>query len=48
MEIFAPQSSYRSYQILKILRATCFHPGFLFGIFFDSEAEGDMFLRNIG
>jgi hypothetical protein len=30
------------------LLATCFHAGFLLGLFFDSEDGGDMFLRNIG
>jgi hypothetical protein len=28
--------------------ATCSHAGFLLGLFFDPEDEGDMFLRNIG
>jgi hypothetical protein len=28
--------------------ATCFHAGFLLGLFFDPEDEGDMFLRNVG
>jgi hypothetical protein len=26
---------------------SCFHAGFLLGLFFDSDDEGDMFLRNI-
>jgi hypothetical protein len=30
------------------LLATCFHAGFLLGLFFDREAGGDMFLRNVG
>jgi hypothetical protein len=30
------------------LLATCFHAGFLLGLFFDPEDGGDMFLRNIG
>jgi hypothetical protein len=32
----------------QALLATCFHPGFLLGLFFDLEDGGDMFLRNIG
>jgi hypothetical protein len=28
--------------------ATCFHSGFLIGVFFDPEDGDDMFLRNIG
>jgi hypothetical protein len=27
--------------------ATCFRAGFLLGLFFDHEDEGDMFLRNV-
>jgi hypothetical protein len=27
---------------------TCFHAGFLLGLFFDPEDIGDMFLRNFG
>jgi hypothetical protein len=27
---------------------TCFHAGFLLGLFFDTEDGGDMFLRNVG
>jgi hypothetical protein len=27
---------------------TCFHPGFLLGLFFGPEDGGDMFLRNVG
>jgi hypothetical protein len=30
------------------LLATCFHFGFLFGLFFDPEDGGDMFLRYVG
>jgi hypothetical protein len=30
------------------LLATCFYAGFLLGLFFDPEEEGDMFLRNVG
>jgi hypothetical protein len=30
------------------LHATCFRAGFLLGLFFDPEDEGDMFLRNVG
>jgi hypothetical protein len=30
------------------LLATCFHAGFLIGLFFDPGDGGDMFLRNIG
>jgi hypothetical protein len=32
----------------RALLATCFHSGFLLGLFFDPEHEGDMFLRNVG
>jgi hypothetical protein len=28
--------------------ATCFHAGFLLGLFFDTENGGEMFLRNVG
>jgi hypothetical protein len=28
--------------------ATCFHAGFLLGLFFDPEDGGYMFLRNVG
>jgi hypothetical protein len=28
--------------------ATCFHAGFLFGVFFGPEDGGNMFLRNVG
>jgi hypothetical protein len=28
--------------------ATCFHAGFLLGLFSDPEDGGDMFLRNVG
>jgi hypothetical protein len=34
----------RTYALL----ATCFHAGFLLGLFFGREDGGDMFLRNIG
>jgi hypothetical protein len=27
--------------------ATCFHTGFMLGLFFDPEDGGDMFLQNI-
>jgi hypothetical protein len=30
------------------LFATCFHSGFLFGVFFNPEYLGDMFLQNVG
>jgi hypothetical protein len=29
------------------LLPTCFHAGFLFGLFFDPEDRGDIFLRNV-
>jgi hypothetical protein len=31
----------------NVAPATCLHAGFLFGLFFDPEDGGDMFLRNI-
>jgi hypothetical protein len=30
------------------LLSTCFHAGFLLGLFFDPEDRGNMFLRNVG
>jgi hypothetical protein len=30
------------------LDATCYHAGFLFGVFFYLEDGGEMFLRNVG
>jgi hypothetical protein len=33
---------------LSALLSTCFHAGFLLGLFFDSEDGGDIFLRNVG
>jgi hypothetical protein len=30
------------------LLATCFYTGFLLGLFFDPENEGDLLLRNVG
>jgi hypothetical protein len=30
------------------LLATCFHAGFLLGLFFDPEDSGDVFLPNVG
>jgi hypothetical protein len=32
----------------RALLATCFHTGFLLGLFFDPEDGGDMFLENVG
>jgi hypothetical protein len=32
----------------KVLLFTCFHAGFLLGLFFDPEDGSDMFLRNVG
>jgi hypothetical protein len=32
----------------RALLATCFHAGFLSGLFFNPEDGGDMFLRNVG
>jgi hypothetical protein len=31
----------------RALLATCFHAGFLLGLFFDPEDGGDMFLQNV-
>jgi hypothetical protein len=33
--------------IFRALLATCFHAGFLLGLFFDPEDGGYMFLRNV-
>jgi hypothetical protein len=33
---------------LIALLATFFHVGFLFGLFFDPEDGGDIFLQNVG
>jgi hypothetical protein len=33
---------------ISALLATCFHTGFLLGLFFDPEYGGDIFLRNVG
>jgi hypothetical protein len=33
---------------IDAMLATCFHSGFLLGIFFDPEDGCDMFLRNVG
>jgi hypothetical protein len=33
--------------ILLAQLATCFHAGFLLGLFFDPEDGGDMFIRNV-
>jgi hypothetical protein len=32
----------------RALLVTCFHAGFLLGLFFGLEDGGDMFLRNVG
>jgi hypothetical protein len=32
---------------IRTLLATCFHAGIFFGLFFDLENGGDMFLRNV-
>jgi hypothetical protein len=32
----------------RLQLATCFHVGFLLGLFFDPEDGGDMFLQNVG
>jgi hypothetical protein len=32
----------------QALLATCFHAGFLFGLFFYPEVGGDIFIRNVG
>jgi hypothetical protein len=38
------------YDAGRVLFSACYllHAGFLFGLFFDPEDEGDMFLRNVG
>jgi hypothetical protein len=33
---------------MQVVFDTCFHAGFLLGLFFDPEDAGDMFLRNVG
>jgi hypothetical protein len=32
----------------QVLLASCFHAGFLLGLFFDPEDRGNMFLQNVG
>jgi hypothetical protein len=32
----------------EALLTSCFNAGFLLGLFFDPEFEGDMLLRNVG
>jgi hypothetical protein len=32
---------------IRVCFATCFHAGFLLGLFFDPEDGGNMFLRNV-
>jgi hypothetical protein len=36
------------YSLVSVLLATCFHAGFILGLFFDPEDRGDMLLRNVG
>jgi hypothetical protein len=43
----SPPSSGLKNKPNKALLATCFHDGFLLGLFFEPEDGGDMFLRHI-
>jgi hypothetical protein len=36
------------FRVAEHLLAACFHAVIFFGLFFDHEEGGDMFLRNIG
>jgi hypothetical protein len=46
---FLPVSSViRNFGLSIALLATCFHAGFLLGLFFDPDDGSDMFLRNVG
>jgi hypothetical protein len=38
----------RNQQSRAALLTTCFHAGFLLGLFFDHEYGGEMFLQNVG
>jgi hypothetical protein len=33
---------------MTVKKTTCFHAGFLLGLFFDPDNGGDIFLRNVG
>jgi hypothetical protein len=46
--IKSPPSSGSKNKPGRVLLSTCFHPGFLLGLFFDPEDGGDMFLPNVG
>jgi hypothetical protein len=43
-----PSSGSKNKPSTMVVLATCFHAGFLFGLFFDPEDGGNMFLQSVG